>query len=194
MNDATRPKSDRTWLYIGLAFAGLWAVYLAFFNPRSRDESIPAPSLADVGIPLPADYAWPLEDLDGNPVSFETFRGKPVVLNLWATWCGPCRAEMPSLVRLAANPRLKAVAFVCVTGEPASASVKRFAQTEMAGLTVFRADGVPRVFETQGIPATFIIGADGKIKASEVGSARWDDPTVVAFLEKLIASSPAPKL
>ena len=113
---------------------------------------------------------------------FSEFAGKPVVLNLWATWCGPCREEMPSLVRLAATPRLKDVAFVAVTSERASDKVKAYARDEMRGLTVLRAEKLPAVFETDGIPATFLIAPDGAVVASEVGSAAWDDPTGVDFL------------
>ena len=63
----------------------------------------------------------------------------------------------------------------------------------MHGLTVLRADRVPDVFTTDGIPATFVIATDGKIVASEAGPAQWDDPTVVDFLEKLLKQSTPPK-
>ncbi len=65
----------------------------------------------------PADYDWSLMDLDGQPVSFAKFKGKTVFLNIWATWCGPCVGEMPSIAKLARNPRLqdKNIEFVCVS-------------------------------------------------------------------------------
>ena len=113
------------------------------------------------------------------------------MLNLWATWCPPCRAEMPSLVALARDPRTKGAAFVCVTNEPASDRVIDFASEHMKGLTVLRASAVPAVFATEGIPATFVIAADGAVVASEVGAARWDDPSVVDFLERLLKKAAA---
>jgi len=179
------PRRDRTWLYVGVVFVAFWAFYLAVLNPKIAPDEVGAPRLEGTGLTLPADYGWPLEGLDGKPVSLADFRGRPILLNLWATWCPPCRAEMPSLVRLAANPKLKGVAFVAVTTERMSPAIAQFAGSEMRGLTVLRADRVPEVFATDGIPATFVIAADGKVVASEVGSARWDDPTVVDLLAKL---------
>lgn len=186
MNDDKPPK-DRTWLYVGLAFAGLWACILAFINPLGVPDGAPVlkPPTPDL-VARPDDSNWVLQDLDGKPVSFSDYRGRPILLNIWATWCVPCRDEMPTLVRLAANPRLKGVVFLGVTGEAVSDKVKQYAQTNMQGLTVLHADDVPPKFASKVIPATFLIGADGKIAASESGAARWDDPGVVAFLEKLL--------
>jgi thiol-disulfide isomerase/thioredoxin len=181
-----KPRKDRTWLYVGLAFAGFWACILAFINPLGVPEGGPVLATPSPDLTKSTDTGWVLQDLDGKPVSFDSFRGRPIVLNFWATWCGPCRNEMPTLVRLAADPRLKGVVFLGVTGETASDLVKAYAKSNMQGLTVLHADNVPAKFATPAIPATFLIGADGKIAASETGAARWDDPSVVTFLEKLL--------
>ena len=188
-----RPRKDRTWLYIGLAFVAIWAGYLAFVNPLSHREGAPALTPARDDGTRATDSGWVLQDLDGKPVEFSTFRGRPILLNIWATWCPPCRAEMPTLVRLAANPRLKGVAFLAVTNEPASDKVKQYAQSEMQGLTVLRSVEFPPVFTTEGIPATFLIGPDGKLATSEVGAAHWDDPSVVDYLEKLLKAGAPPR-
>jgi thiol-disulfide isomerase/thioredoxin len=176
MSDSN-PK-DRTWLYVGLAFVVFWGIYLIFFNSKI--------ALEGTGLALPADFSWKLEDLDGKPVALAEYRGRPIVLNIWATWCGPCRSEMPSLVKLASEPRLKGVVFLAVTNEPPTEAVKKYARESMQGLTVLRADQVPEVFTTEGIPATFVIAPDGKVVASHVGSRNWDDPSVVDLLEALV--------
>ncbi len=193
MNDMSPPPNQgRTWLYIGLAFLAFWGAYLFFFAPKTGPETLGIPRLEGTGKTLPADYGWTLQDLDGKSVSFGEFAHKAVVLNLWATWCGPCRMEMPGLVRLAEDPRLKGVAFVAVTAEPANDNVRKVAKEELRGLTVLRAGDMPEVFASNAIPATFIIAPDGKVVASEIGSVRWDDPSVVDFLEKLAKQAPAP--
>jgi thiol-disulfide isomerase/thioredoxin len=185
LND-DKPRKDRTWLYVGLAFAGFWACILAFVNPLGVPDGAPVLATPSPDLSKTTDTGWVLQDLDGKPVSFDDFRGRPILLNIWATWCGPCREEMPTLVRLAANPRLKGIVFLGVTGETVSDKVKQYAKTDMQGFTVLHADDLPSKFSSQFIPATFLIGADGKVAASESGAARWDDPRVVAFLEKLL--------
>ena len=177
-------RKDQTWLYVGLAFFVAWFVVLQFYNPL-RPSNAPrlVPGL-DLGT---ADFSWKLHDLEGSPVELSSLKGKPIFLNIWATWCGPCVKEMPSIAKLAADPKLKGkgIAFVCVSVDDSPDSVKRFLTGKNWPMTVLHANGVPKVFETEGIPATYIIGPDGKIVASEVGSAEWDAPEVVSFLEKL---------
>jgi thiol-disulfide isomerase/thioredoxin len=180
----SNPK-DRTWLYVGLAFVIFWGIYLIFFNAKI--------ALEGTALEVPADFSWKLEDLDGKAVALADFRGRPIFLNIWATWCPPCRSEMPSIVKLASDPRLKGIAFLAVTNEPPTPSVKKYAREEMRGLTVLRSDRMPDVFVTEGIPATFVIAPDGKVIASQVGSMNWDDPKVVDLLEGLVKKTAPPK-
>lgn len=180
------------WTTIGIGLAVLWAAYLALFGPKGRVAAggLAAPDLAHSSAVGAMDYAWPVRDLDDKPVDLARYRGRPILLNIWATWCPPCRAEMPSLAALAADPRIKAkdVAVLCVSDEGA-ANIRGFVADKNWGMTMLRAEGTPPVFATEGIPATFLIGPDGKVVASSLGAARWDDPSVVAFLEQLAASS-----
>jgi thiol-disulfide isomerase/thioredoxin len=179
-------RNDRTWLYVTLAFVIFWGIYLAFFNALSR---LARPNLAPPGAPGQAEYAWRLLDLDGQPVELSRFRGKPLFLNIWATWCPPCVAEMPSIARLASRPTLKDVAFVCVSTDDSPEDVRRFLVGKNWPMTVLRATDLPPVFATDGIPATFLIAPDGRIASAQVGSADWDDPSVVALLESLVNSA-----
>jgi thiol-disulfide isomerase/thioredoxin len=184
--DETRDKTPaRTWWLIAAAFAVFWVAYLAFFSPR------PQADLEHSGTDQPADYSWTVMDLNDRPVSFSTFQGRPVFLNIWATWCGPCVSELPSIARLARPARLagKPIAFVCVSTDDSSQTVTRFLQGKDWPMTFLRTEKIPPVFSSDGIPATFLISPDGKIAAVQIGSVEWDEPKVVAFLEKL-ASGP----
>jgi thiol-disulfide isomerase/thioredoxin len=179
------PKPDRIWLYLAIGFGAFWIGYLVFFGPRPVRNVL----LENSGKSQPAEYDWPLFDLDDRPVSFSRFKGKPVFLNIWATWCGPCVQEMPSIAELASDQELqgKGVEFVCVSTDDSNAAVRRFLQGKDWSMTFLRAESIPPVFSTKGIPATFLIGRDGRIAGSEVGSADWHEPHVIEFLAKLAA-------
>jgi thiol-disulfide isomerase/thioredoxin len=182
--DNSKPRADRSWLIIALVFILFWVVYLGFFGPRQRG------SLEGTGLDRPAEYDWSAEDLRGQPAPFSDFKGKTVFLNIWATWCGPCVTEMPSIARLAENPSIKGknIQFVCVSVDEDIDSVRRFVEDKKWPMTILHARSLPRVFMTDGIPATFIIAPDGRIVAAQVGSSDWDDPQVVQLLEKTAAS------
>ncbi len=184
----TKPGPDRSWLIIALVFLGFWVVYLSFFAPRNRKP------LENSAIDRPAEYNWKLEDLGEQPVPFSRFKGKTVFLNIWATWCPPCVREMPSIARLAENPRLKGknIEFVCVATDDSTATVVQFLRDKSWPMTVLRSQSLPPVFQTEGIPATYIITPGGRIVAAEVGANDWDNAEVVAFLEKTAATKPEP--
>ena len=179
--------STRSWLAIAIVFSLFWILYLAFFGPRPS-----APSLEGSGTGEPASYSWSFFDLRDRPATLEEFKGKTVFLNIWATWCGPCVQEMPSIARLADEPRLKGkgVAFVCVSTDQDSDAVRRFLDGRGWSMSFFRADTLPPVFLTDGIPATFIIAPDGRVAARQIGAARWDSEETIAFLEKIAAEGP----
>lgn len=185
--DTSHDRSGLTWLAIAVIFVAFWVLYLAFFGPRPRK-----PSLEDAGTSRPASYDWTVLDLKDRPAGFAQFKGKPVFLNIWATWCGPCVKEMPSIARLADEPRLKGkgIEFVCVSIDDSSETVRQFLEGRSWHMSFFRGEKLPAVFLTDGIPATFIIAPDGRVAASEVGSAQWDTPEVIELLERLAAEKP----
>ena len=120
-----RDDSGRKWLAIAVIFVAFWVLYLAFFGPKGRRPSLEGTALAD-----PASFDWTLRDLKDQPATFAKFKGKPVFLNIWATWCGPCVREMPSIARLADEPRLKGkgIAFVCVSVDNSTEAVRQFVE------------------------------------------------------------------
>ena len=139
------------------------------------------------GILAKADYAWDILDLQGHPVPFSSFKGKTTVLNFWATWCGPCMAEAPSLDQLARKMRGLPVAFVCVSFDKTSQKVADFTQATGFQGSVYMPDGqAPEMFRTRGIPATFILSPDGEVVFSDVGCRDWGTSASEDFLRAVM--------
>ena len=153
---------------------------------------MPAPRLInETGPPRLDDYQWQLLDLKGSPVDFKELKGKVVFLNVWATWCPPCVAELPSIANLVSNSSLKAedMVFLCVSVDDSPETARQFLEAKQLDLPVFTpAAGLPRAFQTDGIPATFVVGRDGRLLVAEIGAARWDAPEVVDFLKAQLAT------
>ena len=138
--------------------------------------------------PLPVgrwDFDMSAQDVDGNRQDFADFSGQVLVLNFWATWCGPCVAEMPSLGRLREATSDVEVALACVTQEPV-AKVREFLDKREFDLPIYVLDGdVPECFKSRGIPATFVLDKKGTIVLRHFGAAAWDDESVVGFVRGL---------
>ncbi len=116
-----------------------------------------------------------IKDLDGNTFKLEDKRGKVVLVNLWATWCGPCRAEMPELVAMQEKYRDKDFEIVGLnTDEETPEEIKTFAQTMKLNYQLGYADpklmsGFLKVSRFQGIPQSFLIDREGKLRNVFVG-------------------------
>jgi thiol-disulfide isomerase/thioredoxin len=132
-----------------------------------------------------ADYDWQLQVVGEDETALHVFRNRVIFVNVWATWCGPCREEMPSIQSLY-NTLGNEVAFVVVSEEEES-TVREF--MERNGYTfpayVSRQE-LPPVFESNGIPATFFINRQGQIVHKRIGSADWNDASCQAFLRSLL--------
>lgn len=187
MSTNSKSKDQYVWLRVGLVFVVAWVVYLRFFGPRDDHDGLLPPELVGTGTTLPADYSWVLQDLEGKPVEFSRFRGKAVVLNIWATWCPPCVMEMPALAELAANPKLQGqpVEVVCVSVDENLSAPQNFMKNKDWKMTILQSNNPPEVFASEAIPATYLIAPDGRIDVVQLGSAAWDHPSVVARMVKL---------
>ena len=112
-----------------------------------------------------------LTQLDGQPVNLATLEGKPTIINIWATWCGPCRSELPMLV--AASQQMRGVRFVFVDhGEPAS-TVRDY--LEQAGLdpqhVLLDSQGkLMQDYQLPGCPATLFVSSSGEVRNVHVGT------------------------
>ncbi|MCA8833228.1 TlpA family protein disulfide reductase [Hymenobacter pini] len=132
----------------------------------------------------------PLLTLDGQPANLRDLQGKVVLVNLWATWCPPCVAEMPGLQKLYTQVDKRKVAFVMVSLDQNQEKARRFVAHKGYTFPVyFPAAPLPPAFDSEVIPTTIIVGPDGKIAARHEGMADYDTPEFKAALEKLAGPS-----
>ncbi len=132
------------------------------------------------------NYDWTVQSLDGQELKMAELKGNVIVLNYWATWCPPCRAEMPSLQRLYDTMKADGIEFVFVSEEDPDA-VRKFIQEKGYTFPVYTmASERPEDFKGRGIPDTFILSKDGKIAFRHIGSAKWDDQTSIDFIKSLL--------
>ena len=139
--------------------------------------------------------------LDGAPVSLDDLEGKVVLLNVWATWCPPCRFEMPSMQRLheAVDDEDFVVLAVSVDaaepGEPdmfgrIAGDVPGYIQENGYTFTVWHdpPGTIQRTYQTTGVPESFVIGRDGVIYKKVAGPTEWDSPEYEEMIRRLLDS------
>jgi thiol-disulfide isomerase/thioredoxin len=127
--------------------------------------------------------------LDGTPVRLGSLKGKVVFLNFWATWCPPCREEMPSMEALYQVFRETDLEFLAIDIQEDRNTVAAFVTEHGLNFPV-ALDSTGRIsaeYGIRGIPTTFIIDREGGVVASVVGGRDWNTPAVLDALEQLIA-------
>ena len=131
------------------------------------------------------DYNWYLVDMNGNRHQFSEFKEQAVFLNLWATWCPPCIAEMPSIQRLY-NEYGDKLAFVLASQEDAN-TIQAFVKSKGYTFPIYNlAGGMPDVLSSRSIPASFLISPEGKVIMKKQGAAKWDGKKVKQILDEMI--------
>jgi thiol-disulfide isomerase/thioredoxin len=135
--------------------------------------------------------ALALRDLDGREHRLADYKGKVVVINFWATWCEPCREEMPSLQRLADAMAGKAFVLLAVDMAEGEPRVRDFLR-QMPGtplrfpLLLDRDGAVARAWKVKLLPTTLIIDPAQRIRLVAHGDLAWDAPAVKSTIEKLL--------
>lgn len=126
-------------------------------------------------------------DPKGARHALQAFRGRYVLLNLWATWCGPCVNELPALARLASfAPGIRVVAVD--TGDKDTVDAAAFLKEHKAGNLVAYRDNekvMMRSFGAYALPMTVLIDPEGKIIAKAAGPAEWDTPEAVKYFKRI---------
>ena len=135
------------------------------------------------------DYNFAVTDLDGNKLDMKDLKGKVIFLNLWATWCGPCRVEMPSIQNLYNSVDKDKVAFVILSLDQANeqAKIEKFINDKEFTFPVYQpASPLPKLLRVTTIPTTFIVSPDGKVKSKKTGMANYDTEEMREFLGGLV--------
>lgn len=143
----------------------------------------------NVGFPAP-DFRLP--DLQGRPFRLADQRGKVVFLNLWATWCPPCRDEMPSMERLHRRLAGRDFVVVAVSEDDDEAAVRAFANDLRLSFPVLldREGKLPGRYGVTGYPETFLIDRQGEVVDHIIGPAEWDSPEAIEHILRLIEAQP----
>jgi cytochrome c biogenesis protein CcmG/thiol:disulfide interchange protein DsbE len=182
-------KVNRQWWLVG-AVVGLLVV-LVGVGWLARDRFLPV----EVGSQAP-DFA--ATDLQGRPVALSSLRGEVVLLNIWATWCPPCREEMPSMQRLyeQLGPEGLRLVAVSIDAEPGGVDaggqpggdVAAFARDMGLTFDIWHdpSGRIQQVYRTTGVPESFVIDRNGRIVKKVIGATEWDSEANVGLMRRLL--------
>jgi len=159
-------------LFVGVSFGEDSFSELGFIRPKIRVE---APSFT-------------LKDLDGISRKLQEFKGKFIFLNFWATWCHPCRDEMPEMKKLWRKFKNKDFVIIAIAVDKNIQTVSKFCKTyDITFPVLLDLEGkVRKKYEVTVLPMTYIIGKDGKITGRIIGSRKWGSDTVETFINSIL--------
>ncbi len=186
-------KSTKRWWSIVLDFLFLTLVVAMIF-PVSRKEvssfivrqTLISPRKSS-NIQYLTEKDWQVRFVeDGRKVlELEEYRGKPIFINYWATWCPPCIAEMPSIQNLYDNYSDK-INFIFINNEDSSV-VDAFMKKHNYNLPINNfIGGITNLFETSTLPTTIIISPKGRVVLQKTGAAKWDSNKMFAMFDEMI--------
>jgi peroxiredoxin len=168
---------------------------MLFMAPCSEAESLRTKTwrVFERGVVQVGDEApnFKLRDLAGNVMSLSQLRGKVVLLNFWATWCGPCRVEMPAMEQLYRTFPRGEFEILAVSTDPQGAAVTRPFQKRMGFTFPILHDSEYRVGLTYGartIPITFMVDRQGIVRQKIFGARDWDSPEARDLIYALMKS------
>jgi len=166
--------------------------------------SVAAPAGVTAEEAAPFDFTYPkqrleapafqLQDLNGNDVSLDAYRGKVILVHFWATFCIPCLGEMPVLESLWQQYGGEGLVILGIAGDRGNTEIVReFAEkTGVSFPVVHDSDGrVRNQYEVAALPTSYLVGRDGKMSGRAIGTRSWDEPGGREIIETLLATGAA---
>ncbi len=135
----------------------------------------------------PVDPDFKLPDLQGRHFSLQDYRGKPVIVNFWATWCPPCRAELPSMNR-AWKKISGEIAMIAINVGEDEETIKRFLQDYPIDFQLLLDKNASSIqqWPVRGLPTSFVISPQGNIHYQAIGEREWDSEQLLQKVKYLI--------
>lgn len=128
--------------------------------------------------------SFKMKDAKGNPVNLTDFKGKKVFVNIWATWCPPCRAEIPSIEELYRQADKNKSVFIMLSVDNDFETALSFAKNKNLQTPVFYpSEEIPQLFNTGSIPTTFIFNEEGKLIMQETGARDYNVPEYIQLFQ-----------
>jgi len=186
MNGEKSQPRKNTQLLLTILFVFIACVFLIIFLREERDSTIKTTKPLQPGIQVPN---FVFADMNGKEVSLSDHRGKVVLLNVWATWCPPCRQEMPSMQRLYEKFKGESFEILAVSidseGREAVAPFMREMNLTFPALLDPR-ETIMSLYGITGVPESFIIDKDGILVKKIIGPINWASSEVFLFFKDLI--------
>ena len=168
-------------LLLAFLLALAWPVCAGTDLPRGLRLQAPSESVDAPAFSLP--------DLTGKKIQLKDYRGKLVFLNFFATWCGPCREEMPGMERLFRAYRDRGLVVLAVNMQQSAKTVRPFVQElKLSFPSLLDAEGsVSHDYGIRALPVSFLVGRDGTILWRAMGGREWDTPEMRNYIGQVVA-------
>ena len=133
-----------------------------------------------------------MQSLTGPPRKLSEFRGRPLIINVWASWCGPCRQEMGSLERLSRSKLGKQVTMIGISTDDYPEEAKRFVRTTKTTFSHFIDSRLQleHMLGADRLPLTLLVDAQGKVLDKYYGAQEWDSPQALRSIAKTLRLQP----
>ena len=161
-------------------------------STSQQSPTDPVAALSTLGFyvydtPIDLPITAPIPALTGEPVKVSDFTGKISLLNFWATWCPPCRAEMPSIERLHKQMSGTKFQIIAVNSGEHRSQVVSFIEKNKYTFPIYldESNELSSIFAARGLPSTYLVNKEGKVIAARIGAMEYDQAELIKLLKEL---------